>query len=125
MPIIKLADNYIDIYQIQAYNNWYNNWDGASLEYLKDVYLNWINEQGLLTAYKPIADFCGIDGDKMMMGLLASTSAGDSRFYRSRSTIREFKYWLEANNYELKGFMIWDSHWDYGNSFRISNVVKE
>ncbi len=47
VPIIQIAGAYIDYYQIQAYNNWYGNFAGGSLDYLKDVYLNWRNLQGL------------------------------------------------------------------------------
>lgn len=125
MPIINLADDYIDIYQIQAYNNWYNGWPGSSVNYLKDVYLNWRNMQGLVGAYKQIENFRGIDPNKMFMGLLASPSAGVAGFYREPSVIRDFKNWLKANFFPLKGFMIWDSYWDYGNNFIISNVVNE
>ncbi len=47
VPIIQLAGASIDYYQIQAYNNWYGNFAGGSLDYLKHVYLNWRNLQGL------------------------------------------------------------------------------
>jgi chitinase len=43
VPIINLADQYIDFYQPQAYNNWYDGFAGGSLNYFKDVYLNWRN----------------------------------------------------------------------------------
>jgi hypothetical protein len=31
VPIIRLADDYIDLYQPQAYNNWYDGFAGGSL----------------------------------------------------------------------------------------------
>lgn len=35
VPIIRLADPYIDFYQVQAYNNWYGSLPGGSVAYLK------------------------------------------------------------------------------------------
>lgn len=124
VPIINLADAYIDYYQIQAYNNWYDGYAGGSLDYLKDVYLNWRNLQGLVSYYGPMANFNGVNGNKMVMGVLASPSAGGSQYYAQPVTLRAFKSWLVSNNYPLKGFMMWDSHWDKLNSFVISNAVK-
>lgn len=46
--IIRLADDYIDFYQPQAYNNWYDV-AGGTLDYIKDVYLNWRNLPGILS----------------------------------------------------------------------------
>ena len=81
VPIVQLADEYIDIYQPQAYNNWYDGLPGGSFDYLKDVYLNWRNLQGLSPWAKPIAGFAGISGKKLRLGLLASTSAGQGSYY--------------------------------------------
>lgn len=54
VPIVQLADQYIDIYQPQAYNNWYDGLPGGSFDYFRDVYLNWRNLQGLSPWGKPI-----------------------------------------------------------------------
>lgn len=54
VPIINLADSAIDYYQPQAYNNWYDGLAGGSLDYYKDVYLNWRNLQGLSPWAKPL-----------------------------------------------------------------------
>ena len=51
--IIRLADDAIDLYQPQAYNNWYD-FPGGSLNFLKHVYLNWRNYKGLMDWMKPI-----------------------------------------------------------------------
>ena len=67
-----LADAYIDYYQIQAYNNWYDGLPGGSSDYLKDVYLNWRNLQGLSPYSGPIANFNGVAGNKIIMGIIAS-----------------------------------------------------
>lgn len=80
MPIIKLADAYIDYYQVQAYNNWYGGLTGGSLAYLKEVYLHWRNLLGTIAWINKIPDFSGVDGNKLVMGVLASTSAGNSAY---------------------------------------------
>lgn len=125
MPIIKLADAYIDYYQVQAYNNWYGSLPGGSLAYLKEVYLHWRNILGTIQWISPIPDFQGVDGNKLLIGVLASTSAGVSNYYAPPQVIKEFKAWLKANNYPLKGFMMWDSNWDRLNSFLVSNAITD
>jgi len=62
VPIIKEADYAIDFYQVQAYNNWYDGLPGGSVDYLKDVYLNWRNLQGLGQWSSPIPGFNGVNG---------------------------------------------------------------
>ena len=54
VPIVQLADDSIDFYQPQAYNNWYDGLPGGSLDYFRDVYLNWRNLQGLSPWTKPL-----------------------------------------------------------------------
>ena len=81
VPIVQLADDYIDFYQPQAYNNWYDGLPGGSLDYFKDVYLNWRNFQGLSKWAGPIPGFSGVKGSKLRLGLLASSSAGGSAYY--------------------------------------------
>ena len=125
VPIVTLADQAIDYYQPQAYNNWYDGFAGGSLEYYEDVYLNWRNLQGLSKWAGPIPNFAGVSGKKLLIGLLASTSAGGAGYYGQPGTIAAFKTFLESKNYPLKGFMIWDSHWDQLNNNAISRVCTE
>ena len=122
--VIRLADQAIDLYQPQAYNNWYDV-PGGTLNYLKDVYLNWRNYKGIMDWMKPIDNFEGVAGRKLMMGVLASTSAGGAAYYYQPSVVQEFISWLSENKYELNGFMIWDSHWDSLNGNAISNVATQ
>lgn len=122
VPIINLADSYIDFYQPQAYNNWYDGLAGGSLDYFKDVYLNWRNLQGLSPWGKPLPNFAGVKAEKLRIGLLASRQAGGAAYYGEPGTIEQFKNFLHSNNYQLNGFMIWDSHWDSQNDFAISKV---
>ncbi len=119
--IIRLADDYIDLYQPQAYNNWYDV-AGGTLGYLQDVYLNWRNLPGVLSWETPLANFNGVAGNKLMMGVLASSSAGGASYYYTPDTITAFRQWLATNNYPLAGFMMWDSHWDSLNGYAASNA---
>lgn len=70
----------------------------------------------------PIPNFKGVSANKLMMGVLASTSAGGAQYYAPSSVITQFKTWLKQNNYPLKGFMMWDSNWDKLNGYSISNA---
>lgn len=90
-----MADAYIDYYQPQAYNNWYGGFSGGSLAYLKEVYLHWRNMQGNDAWSAPLPNFKGVSGDKLLMGVLASTSAGGAAYYAPPSVIREFKMWIK------------------------------
>lgn len=122
VPIIDLADDYIDYYQPQAYNNYYE-FPSGSLEYLQDVYLNWRNLQGMTPwGSKPIENFKGVKGEKILMGVLASTKAGGEAYLFKPEVLAQFKQWLSANKYPLGGFMMWDSNWDTLNNREISNA---
>lgn len=122
VPIVDLAGNYIDYYQPQAYNNWYDGEVGGSLRYLQDVYENWRNLQGTGQWDTPIPGFSGVPGEKLLIGVMASMSAGGAGYYATPATISQFKTWITSNSYPLKGFMLWDSHWDALNGYAISNA---
>jgi chitinase len=78
----------------------------------------------MVTWAKPIDStlFSGVDGNKLLIGLEASTTAGGSNYYITPEEVGAFKDWLKANGYPLKGFMMWDSHWDALNGFLISTA---
>jgi chitinase len=122
VPIVNLADSAIDFYQPQAYNNGYDSYAGGSVEYLKDVYLNWCNS---IPGVPPVAGYNGISGKKLLIGLEASPSAGGSSFYASPDVITKFKTWLVDSGNDLEGFMIWDSHWDDQYKRVISTACSE
>jgi chitinase len=125
VPIVQLADDYIDLYQPQAYNNWYGGFAGGSLAYLQEVYLQWRNLKGNVAWSTPIPNFKGVKGEKLVIGVLASTSAGGAKYYAPPRVIREFKQWIKKNNYPLLGFMMWDSNWDKLNGYVVSDACVE
>lgn len=121
--IINTADAYIDFYQVKAYDDWYE-YPGGSLEYLQNIYLNWRNFQGMSQwGSKPLSNFQGVAADKLVLGVLGSTSAGSATYYTTPSVLVKFKAWLSSNNYGLRGFMVWDSAFDSKNANTISNTV--
>jgi chitinase len=125
VPIINLADHSIDFYQPQAYNNWYGGLPGGSVAYLKEVYLNWRNLPSSIPWTNPIPNFAGVNGSKLLLGVLASSSAGGAAYFAPVTVIQEVRGWLKANNYSLKGFMVWDSNWDKKNNFQVSDACTE
>lgn len=78
--------------------------------------------KGLSPWTNPLPNFSGVKGEKLLMGVLASTSAGGAAYYTQPSTISNFRKYLADNKYPLAGFMMWDSHWDQLNNFQISNA---
>jgi chitinase len=121
VPIIQLADSAINFYQPQAYNNWYEVAPGT-LAYLQNVYLNWRNLQGMMSWAGPIPNFTGVAANKLLMGVTASPVAGGASYYYTPDVIIQFKSWLKSKNYALRGFMMWDSHWDALNSYVVSTA---
>lgn len=84
MPILNQVIDQVDLVQPQAYNNWYGH-PGGSVDYLVDVYLNWLNVKSL--SGDPIPNFKGVPRSKLVLGLIASTSAGGAAYYAAPSTI--------------------------------------
>lgn len=61
---------------------------------------------------KPLENFIGVAGEKILMGILASKNAGGESYLFKPEVLAKFKLWLEEKKYPLGGFMMWDSHWD-------------
>lgn len=79
VPIIRQSDQYIDLYMVQAYNNWYDGLTAGSLSYIKDVYLQWSNlPSPYCQGCNPIANFSGVNASKLVILLPASSTAGSS-----------------------------------------------
>lgn len=53
---------------------------------------------------------------------MASSTAGIPDYYGTPETIQAFKDFLRSSNYPLKGFMMWNSHWDQLNKNAISKA---
>lgn len=79
--------------------------------------------QGLESSHKPIPNFGGVRGDKLIIGFMASRDAGIPEYYGNPDVIRQFKSYLNSNGYNIAGFMMWNSHWDQLNSFAVSNTL--
>jgi hypothetical protein len=88
VPIIRASDSSIDYYQVQAYNNWYGGLTPGSLNYIKEVYLHWRNLPGNIPWSTIIPEFSGVSPNKLLMGVLASTSAGVSSYYAYPNVIK-------------------------------------
>lgn len=82
--------------------------------------MNWRN---LPSFGVPITNYTGVPANKLLMGVEASSSAGQSSFYFNGATIAQFKNWTLTNNYPVQGFMIWDSHWDALNGYEVSKAI--
>ena len=121
VPIINLADSAIDYYTVKAYSNWYDGYDHTTLQYLQDVYLNWRNLQGFCPDCKPIAGFKGVAQNKLLMGVVGSADARKPVEYAGPGIIKSFKSWLQSKGYDMVGFNVWNSHWDYLNGNQISS----
>jgi chitinase len=82
VPVINTAINDIDLVMVQAYNNWYEQ-PAGTLAFVKDVYVNWMNkpQKDLCNWCTPIPDFTGVPESKLVIGLIASTSAGNAGYY--------------------------------------------
>lgn len=121
--VIEAADSSIDFYHVKAYSNWYDGYNHTSLQYLQDIYLNWRNLDGLCQGCKPIPNFRGVHAKKLMMGVLASAEARVATEYAGPTLIRNFKSWLLSKGYDMYGFHVWNSYWDYRNGNQVSIAI--
>lgn len=122
VPIYNMAGSSIDLVLVQAYNNWYDGQVEGSLAYLQDTYLNWINVLSpFCVGCSVIANFTGIAQNKLLIGVPASNTAGQSA--PTGAVVDQFQQWLLTNNYTLGGAFIWDSHWDATAQYYMSNAI--
>lgn len=59
-----------------------------------------------------IPGFSGVPASKLVMGLLASTSAGGASYYAAPSVVKSAVSTLSSKGISIGGIMFWDSHWD-------------
>ncbi len=124
IPILNASINQIDYVQPQEYNNWYDT-STMSATYLMNGYLQWNNQNGLYgtNAFNP-SIYVGVPANKLIMGVLASTTAGGAAFYASPEMLTSAITTLKSKyNTEVGGVMMWDSHWDTLNGRVISNAA--
>lgn len=124
VPIINASINQIDYVQPQLYNNWYDT-STMSANYLMNGYLQWNNKNGLYgtTAFASSV-YAGVPANKLIMGVLASTSAGGAAFYPTPAMLADAISTLSSKYAtQVGGVMMWDSHWDTLNNRVISNTA--
>lgn len=124
VPIINASINQIDYVQPQLYNNWYDT-STMSANYLMNGYLQWNNQNGLYgtKAFAP-STYTGVPANKLIMGVLASTSAGGAAFYPTPDVLTSAITTLKSTySTQVGGVMMWDSHWDTLNGRVISNAA--
>jgi chitinase len=130
VPVLKDSLSSIDYVQPQFYNNWYGgngyNPSGASADYIVNGYINWINQvAGMFPtswAITPIPNFSGVPASKLVIGVLASTSAGGAAYYATPDMIAAaFNTLQQTYQVQPGGIMMWDSNWDKLNGYTISN----
>lgn len=124
IPILNASINQIDYVQPQLYNNWYDT-STMSANYLMNGYLQWNNQNGLYgtKAFSPSV-YVGVPANKLIMGVLASTSAGGAAFYPTPQMLTSAITTLSSQyTTSVGGVMMWDSHWDTLNNRVISNAA--
>lgn len=124
VPVLNASINQIDYVQPQEYNNWYDT-STMSSQYLMNGYLQWVNKDGLYgtKAFSP-SQYVGVPPEKLIMGVLASTSAGGAAFYPTPQMLTSAISTLNSTyNTNVGGVMMWDSHWDTLNNCTISNAA--
>lgn len=124
VPVINASINQIDYVQPQLYNNWYDT-STMSANYLMNGYLQWNNQNGLYGT-KAFASnvYTGVPANKLIMGVLASTSAGGAAFYPTPAMLTSAITTLSSQyTTQVGGVMMWDSHWDTLNNRVISNAA--
>lgn len=123
VPIIQLADDVIDFYNLKAYSNWYDGYNHTSVEYIQDIYLNWRNLPGMCQGCRPIPDFKGVSETKLFIGLLASPDARTASEYGGPNLVKNTKAWLSKQGYKLAGFHLWNSYFDQANGYQVSTAI--
>ena len=122
MPIINQAIDSIDYVQPQYYNNGYSGLTAGSSAFMVNGVLEWMNKQGIATGDQPISGYNGVPANKLVIGVLASTSAGNAAYYPGSTNIATAISTLQ-NSYGINvaGVMMWDSNWDTLNGKVVSN----
>jgi chitinase len=87
--------------------------------------LQWNNKDGL-KGTKAFASsvYTSVPANKLIMGVLASTSAGGAAYYPTPAMLTSAISTLSSQYAtQVGGVMMWDSHWDTLNNRVISNAA--
>jgi chitinase len=72
---------------------------------------------------RPIANFKGVDGAKIFIGLLASPDARTAAEYGGPNLVKNTKAWLLKQGYKVAGFHLWNSYFDKANGYQVSTTI--
>ena len=125
VPVLRDSINSINYVQPQFYNNWYGgngyNPSGASADYIVNGYINWMNQVvGMFPTswgVTTIPNFSGVPANKLIIGVLASTSAGGSSYYATPQMIEnafntlQQAYKVQTVWYYDVGFKLGSTKW--------------
>ena len=126
VPVLQNSLNSISLVNQQDYNNGCGYTIPASTQFFECNYLTWANSANgsAVTGGNQITGFTGVPVSKLIVGTMASSSAGNPSYYAGMAPIQSF-YSAMPTSYGVtpRGFMFWNSHWDSLNNYTISNGI--
>lgn len=126
VPVLNNSLNSLTLVMQQDYNNPCGSMNSVSAQYFECSYLSWVNapNASAVTGGSQLNGFNGVPVSKLIIGTIASASAGGASYYGGMTPIQQAYTGLQANyGYTPRGFMFWDSYWDSLNSYTISNGI--
>lgn len=126
VPVLQNSLNSLSLVYQQDYNNGCGSMSSVSSQYFECSYVSWANlaNGSAVTGGNQIAGFVGVPVSKLIVGTIASSSAGGASYYGGMTPIQSF-YTAMPTSYGItpRGFMFWDSYWDSLNNYTISNGI--
>lgn len=126
VPVLQNSLNSLSLVYQQDYNNGCGSMSSVSSQYFECNYVSWANlaNGSAVTGGNQIAGFTGVPVSKLIVGTIASSSAGGASYYGGMTPIQSF-YTAMPTSYGItpRGFMFWDSYWDSLNNYTISNGI--
>ncbi len=126
VPVLQNSLNSLSLVYQQDYNNGCGSMSSVSSQYFECSYVSWANlaNGSAVTGGNQIAGFVGVPVSKLIVGTIASSSAGGASYYGGMAPIQSF-YSAMPTSYGVtpRGFMFWDSYWDSLNNYTISNGI--
>ncbi|TXI91422.1 MAG: hypothetical protein E6Q33_10375 [Neisseriales bacterium] len=126
VPVLQNSLNSISLVYQQDYNNGCGYTNPATTEFFECNYASWANlaNASTVTGGSQIAGFVGVPVSKLIVGTIASSSAGVASYYGGMAPLQGF-YTAMPTSYGItpSGFMFWDSNWDSLNNYTISNGI--